>query len=287
MRRISAHVRATLVVARLDARGAVRARAVLAVAVCSALLLGLFAFASQQAMRVARGSGGTATEDIVGATLLGTAAFTCLLLGAIVAVFLSHATVRGDAERGLLQPLVVRPVPRVAVVLGRLIAGAGLSALYTVALWAGAVAAIRFAGGWTPPSIVEPGAALAAAVVLVAICAVAASTVLPSMAAGVATLVLLGMGFTVGLVAQMGETLRISSLDRVADLASLALPFEALYRHVLHTLTGELGSLGTLGIAVGPFGGAQAASAAVVAWTAAWGGVVLVLALLRAQRLDL
>lgn len=287
MTRPGTHLRAVLVVAALDARGAVRARTVLALAVCSGLLMGLFAFAALKAMAVARAAEGTVTEDLVGATLLGTAAFTCLLLGAVVAVFLAHATVRGDAERGLLQPLVVRPVSRAAVVLGRLLAAAGLSALYTALLWLASVIVMRTLGEWSPPSVVEPGLALAAAAALVALTAVAASTALSAMAAGVATLVVLGLGFLAGLVAQLGTTLGIPVLGQVADAASLALPYEALYRHVLAALAGDVGGVSVLGLAVGPFGGASALSGAGLAVIAGWALALAALALLRARRLDL
>ena len=50
-----------------------------------------------------------------GATLLGLAMFGTLFLGAVLAVFLTLGAVRGDAERGLLQPLVVRPLGRACV----------------------------------------------------------------------------------------------------------------------------------------------------------------------------
>ena len=49
---------------------------------------------------------------MAGATLLGLAMFATLFLGTILAVFLTLGAVRGDAERGLLQPLLVRPVAR-------------------------------------------------------------------------------------------------------------------------------------------------------------------------------
>ena len=44
--------------------------------------------------------------------MFGLAMFGMLFLGAVLAVFLTLGAVRGDAERGLLQPLVVRPVSR-------------------------------------------------------------------------------------------------------------------------------------------------------------------------------
>ena len=48
------------------------------------------------------------------ATLFGLAMFGSLFLATVLAIFFTHAVVRGDAERGLLQPLVVRPVGRPA-----------------------------------------------------------------------------------------------------------------------------------------------------------------------------
>ena len=53
------------------------------------------------------------TRTFAGAFLLGLAMFATLFLGVVLAVFLTLGVVSGDAERGLLQPLVVRPVGRV------------------------------------------------------------------------------------------------------------------------------------------------------------------------------
>src|ERR671934_469948 len=54
------------------------------------------------------------TRTFAGAFLMGLAMFATLFLGVVLAVFLSMGVVSGDAERGLLQPLVVRPVGRSA-----------------------------------------------------------------------------------------------------------------------------------------------------------------------------
>ena len=49
------------------------------------------------------------TRTFAGAFLLGLAMFATLFLGVVLAVFLTLGVVSGDAERGLLQPLVVPP----------------------------------------------------------------------------------------------------------------------------------------------------------------------------------
>ena len=55
---------------------------------------------------------GVEARTVVGATMLGLAMFGTLFLGVVLAVFLTLGAIRGDAERGLLQPLLVRPVHR-------------------------------------------------------------------------------------------------------------------------------------------------------------------------------
>src|SRR4029078_9723431 len=55
---------------------------------------------------------GLDADIVTGATVLGLAMFATLFLGTVLAIFLTLGVVRGDAERGLLQPLVVRPVVR-------------------------------------------------------------------------------------------------------------------------------------------------------------------------------
>ena len=64
-------------------------------------------------------------DGLVAATMLGLGMFATLFLGAVLAVFLTLGAVRGDAERGLLQPLVVRPLGRPALLLGRFLGAGG------------------------------------------------------------------------------------------------------------------------------------------------------------------
>lgn len=275
------------VVARLGLQEAVRSRAARGLAAATVVLLTLFTLAAAQALDAARESPGSATEGVVGTTLLGTAGFTALLLGGVVAVFLSHGAVRGDAERGVLQPLLVRPVAREAVVVGRLLAAAVVACGYAALVWLGAVLLVRVAGSWSPVAWAEPGGALVAAVALVALTSAALSTVLPATGAGMLTLALLGLGFSVGLLAQLGASLRLAGLGEVADAIALVLPFEALYRHALFELGAEIGDLSAFGVASGPFGGAREATAANLVWIAVWALGVMTLARRRTRSLDI
>ena len=85
--------------------------------------------------------------------------FGTLFLGAVLAVFLTLGVVRGDAERGLLQPLVVRPVGRGALLAGRFLGAAAVCAVVRARSSTPPRASItRADGGWWPDQFVAPGA---------------------------------------------------------------------------------------------------------------------------------
>jgi ABC-type transport system involved in multi-copper enzyme maturation permease subunit len=275
-----------LVITSFAVREAIHRRALLLVAIVTAALLVVFGIAADVGLDSARERTTTDLQaELVGATLLGTAAFTTLLLGGILGVFLTHTTIRGDAEQGLLQPLLVRPVGRSAVLFGRLLAGAGLAAAYTLLVWLAAVALMHFLGEWTPDRWLAPGLYVAGAAAIVAVLSTAASTVLTGTAGGIATIMVLGVGFTIGLMAQVAETVDAAGLVRAADALSWALPFEALYREALGIVEAEV-RVSTQYLMIGPFGGAHDAGRLLVPWAVTWAIVVTVLACLRADRLD-
>ena len=96
------------------------------------------------------------TRTVAAATMLGLAMFATLFLGAILAVFLTLGAVRGDAERGLLQPLLVRPLSRARAPARPLRRGGRVCAAYVVLVFL-ATAAITWAFvGWWPDRTLEP-----------------------------------------------------------------------------------------------------------------------------------
>ena len=80
--------------------------------------------------------------------------FATLFLGIVLAVFLTLGAVRGDAERGLLQPLVVRPIGRAHAAARRACwRPRAVCAVYVIAVFVGrrcSSPARSAAGGPTP-----------------------------------------------------------------------------------------------------------------------------------------
>ena len=210
---------------------------------------------------------GIDARTVAGATILGLAMFATLFLGTILAVFLTLGAVRGDAERGLLQPVLVRPLHRRTVLVGRFAAAASVCGVYVIVVFLIATAITYAFSDWWPDRIVSPALQLAAAVAILSALSLAGSVLLSANANGIAVFMLFGAGLTAGLLGQIGEALGSRTLDQVADIVSWVLPFEALYQAALAAITTDTLGFTRLAINLGPFGGAEAASPLLWPWT--------------------
>jgi ABC-type transport system involved in multi-copper enzyme maturation permease subunit len=233
--------------------------------------------------------GGELLEErtLTGATLVGLGMFVTFFLGVVLAVFMTMSAVRGDAERGVLQPLVVRPVGRRQVLLGRLAAAVAVASGYAGIVYAAIVLITWAAGDWTPDDVVPPAAALMGAVAIVTCLSVLGSIHLSGTANGIAVFMVFGAGLTAGLMNQIGEALNSDDLQRIADLAAILLPFEALYQAGLDQLTAETRGLTQVAVELGPFGGAEAIGPAGLVWALIYPVAVMAVAVRRFARLDL
>jgi len=250
------------IIAGYALREAVRRRVLLVVVVLTVGFLALYTFGSAEAFKeVSRQQipGGVAIEDevLTGSTLLGLAMFVTLFLGTVLAVFVTLNAVRGDAERGLLQPLVVRPVGRSTLLLARFLAASGVCVLYVAIVYAAAVLLTGATGGYWPDNSVAGGLSIAGAVVIVVALSLLGTTLLSSTANGIAIFMVFGAGLAAGLLGQIGSTLDSSTLERISSIASWALPFEALYQDGLQALTANVQGVTGVIVRLGPFGGAQ------------------------------
>ena len=272
-------------------REAVRRRVLLVVALLTAVFLGLYTLAAFEAFDSLDGaSGGGIPIDeraLTGGTLLGLAMFVALFLGVVLAVFLTLDAVRGDAERGLLQPLVVRPVGRTTLLAGRLLAASTVCASYVVIVFLLAALITRAAGDFTPSSLVVPAAGLALGVVTVVAVSLLGTTLLSTTANGIAVFMVFATGLAAGLLGQIGDGLDVDALTTTSSIISWMVPFEALYQNGLHALTSDItGATGVI-VQLGPFGGASNVGAAIWPYAVAWSAAVLALAAVAFRRRDL
>jgi Cu-processing system permease protein len=284
-------LRGALIVARFALRESLRRRVFVVIGLLTVLFLALYGLATWQAFKAVdefeTGTSGVDAEIVVGATLAGLAMFAILFLGAILAVFLTLGAIRGDAERGLLQPMLVRPLPRRTLLLGRWLGATAVCAPYVMLVALAAFVITNLLGDWWPDRTLMPLLSLAFGVAIIAALSLAGSIVLASTANGIAVFMLFGAGLTAGLLGQIGEGINSDSLEDVARIASWALPFEALYQDGLADMTADTVGFARLAINLGPFGGAQSAGAGLWVFSLAYLVVVGALAVAALGRRDL
>jgi ABC-type transport system involved in multi-copper enzyme maturation permease subunit len=283
-------MRGALIIASFALQESVRRRVFIVVALLTVAFLALYGLGTWQIAKSTdeiSNSDGIEGDVVAGATLLGLSMFATLFLGAILAVFLTLGAVRGDAERGLLQPLLVRPITRATFLVGRFLAAGSVCALYTIAVFLASAVITDVFVGWWPDSVVLPALELGAAVAIIAALALGGSVVLSSTANGIAVFMLFGAGLTAGLLGQIAEALSSDTLSDVSEAASWALPFEALYQSALNHITQDTFGFTRFAIDLGPFGGAEAFGAELWPFAIVYCAVVGAGALAAFRRRDL
>lgn len=281
---------AALAIAAYGLREALRRRVFVVVLVLTLVFLALYALGTSYLFDHLSGvepPEGIDARTLVGSTVLGLAMFATLFLGVVLATFLTLGVVRGDAERGLLQPLVVRPLGRARLLLARLAGAAAICVPYVLGVYAAVVVITRVNGDWTPDRVVLPGLELAFGVVVVAGLAILGSVFLATTANGIAIFMIFGAGLVAGLLGQVGDALNSHKLERIAHIASWAAPFEALYQDALHNITANTTGLTRFVVQLGPFGGGHAAGPLLAVWAPAYLAACLAVAAAVFRRSDL
>jgi ABC-type transport system involved in multi-copper enzyme maturation permease subunit len=226
-------------------------------------------------------------RTFAGAFMVGLAMFSTLFLGTVLATFLTLGAVRGDAERGLLQPLLVRPVSRGTLLVARWLGAIAVCTPYVIAVYTAAVLITGLTGDWWPDHAVVPAIELAGGVAIVAALSLLGSVFLTATANGIAIFMLFGAGLVSGLLGSIGHALKSDRLEHWATIVAWAAPFEALYQDGLREITADtIGLTGYL-IQLGPFGGANTGGTPVRLWACAYLVVVGLVAAFAFSRRDL
>jgi Cu-processing system permease protein len=227
------------------------------------------------------------TRTFAGAFLTGLAMFATLFLGVVLAVFLTLGVVSGDAERGLLQPLVVRPIGRGTLLLARFLGASAVAAVYVLAVYFAALVITGVTGHWWPDHIAWPGIELAVGVVIVVALSLLGSVFLSSVANGIAIFMLFGAGLVAGLLGTIGHALNSHAVKHASSIASHALPFEGLYQDALRMITENASGLTGFLLQLGPFGGAYVHGWGIRVWAVVYLALALAAAVAAFSRRNL
>jgi len=283
-------VTAVLTIAGYGLREALRRKVFVVVLLLTLGFLALYWLANHYVFRdIAHVSPpvGIEPRPFAGAFVFGLAMFATLFLGTVLAIFLTLGVVSGDAERGLLQPLIVRPVSRPTLLASRWLGAVAVCAPYVGAVYVAAMLITGLTGHWWPDHLVAPGLELAAGVALIAAISLLGSVFLSSTANGIAVFMVFGAGLVSGLLGTIGHALNSHTLEHAAKIAAWLLPFEALYQDGLREITANTTGLTGFLLQLGPFGGAYTGGTSVRLWAVAYLLIVAALAAYGFSRRDL
>ena len=278
------------VIAGYGLREALRRKVFVVVLLLTLGFLGLYWLANHYVFRDVQNISPPAGIDprpFAGAFLFGLAMFATLFLGVVLAIFLTLGVVRGDAERGLLQPLVVRPVGRSTLLVARWLGAVAVCAPYVGAVYAAAMVITGLTGHWWPDRIVVPGLELAAGVAIVAALSLLGSVFLTATANGIAVFMIFGAGLVAGLLGSIGHALNSHTLEHASKVAAWAIPFEALYQDGLRQITADTTGITGFLLQLGPFGGAYTGGPVLRFWALAYLGLIGLVAVAGFARKDL
>jgi ABC-type transport system involved in multi-copper enzyme maturation permease subunit len=208
----------------------------------------------------------------------------------MTAAFFGSPAIAGDIESGVVQALLARPLRRSSYLLGRWLGLAIVIVGYAALSGLLAIYAVSIVSGYSPPNTLLPVAYLAGQAIVLMTLAVLLSTRLPPIAGGAIAVVAYGMAWMAGVLGKIGLAIGTSGLVGLADASRLLLPTDAMWQGVVYGLEPSfvIGAIGDTPIGRGnPFFADAPPSPEIVAWTAAWILIVLVLAVSQLRRREL
>ena len=243
-------------IAAFTFKEALRRRLVLAGAVLTAGFLVLFGFITHALVNQTANDPLIAAAGHVAGAMVGV--YLARSFSGLLAILVAVGAISSELESGAIQSVLVRPIPRSMVVLGRFVGYGGMLVLYTLCLQGLVLLLAHVIGG---SNIAHPLAVLGLLclepLMLLGL-TLLGSTVLPTLANGAAAVLLYGAAVIGGFLKQLTAFGAPMALAHIGLVTSLLLPADAVYRKAFAVASRPVASavlqrfMGPLGAAVPP-----------------------------------
>jgi ABC-type transport system involved in multi-copper enzyme maturation permease subunit len=280
-----------LTIAKLTIGEAARRRVLWVLAALAVVAVGLTTWGVSALVNGARddGVGELEIKFFVSQVLI----FIAFMFGFVLvmtAAFFGSPAIATDLESGVAQAMLARPLRRSSYLLGRWLGLAVVIVAYAVICGGLAIAAVGFVSGYLPPDPILPIAYLAGQALVLLSLTVLLSTRLPPIAGGAIAVVAYGLAWMAGVLGKIGLALGTTTLVTIGDALRYLLPTDALWQGVVYGLEPSfvINAVNDAFVERGsPFFAAAPPSIAIVAWSAIWVVLVLVLAINQLRRREL
>ncbi|MBY9077682.1 ABC transporter permease subunit [Paenibacillus sp. HN-1] len=234
-----------------------------------------------------------------GLFVLGLGFFFGTFVVAFLSIFSSSSSVSGEAEIGVMQALLPRPLPRWKWYLGRWLGYVSFCMLYALLLFASIllISSFHVAVPRDPQSLLLAYLLYALLVPLLVSVSMLGSTFLSSIGNGVLMTMLYGAGWLGGMIEKVSSQFAslkegaFATLNQISGLLMLVMPTDGVQRMMLDRLfnLSDIQEMAGFGMdsMLSVFGVGNAPSPAFLAYTLIYTGVMLGLGLWRFQSKDL
>jgi ABC-type transport system involved in multi-copper enzyme maturation permease subunit len=280
-----------LTIAKLTIGEAARRRVLWVLAALAVVAVGLTAWGVSALVAGARDDAISDLEiKFVVSQILIFIAFMFGFVLVMTAAFFGSPAIATDLESGVAQAILARPLRRSSYLLGRWLGLAIVIVGYAVVSGGLAIGAVGIATGYLPPDPVLPILYLAGQALVLLSLTVLLSTRLPPIAGGAIAVVAYGLAWMAGVLGKIGLELGTTALVTVGDAIRVLLPTDALWQGVVYGLEPSfvINAVEDEFIARNsPFFAAAPPTLPIVAWSAIWVVLVLVLAVNQLRRREL
>ena len=215
---------------------------------------------------------------------------------AFLSIFSSFAVISGEAEQGVLQALMPRPVPRWHWYMGRWIGYVTLGIGYAALLFVSILWITDYHSGVPSDlfALIKSFLLFASVVPILVSVSMLGSCIFSALGNGVFMTMLYGAGWLGGMIEKVGSIARLDNdavkpLTTIAGLMSLAMPTESVQHRMLSEMfyLPELQGIAELDSALGPFGIGQVPSNSFLLYAACYTLATIAAGLFMFNRKDL
>ncbi|MGI8715381.1 MAG: ABC transporter permease subunit [Solirubrobacteraceae bacterium] len=278
---------ATLTIAALTIKEAVRRRLLFAFVAITVVIVGLSAWGFDRLSHSRSLTSGETNLAVPEALVLFMFMFSFIL--ALSASAIASPSISSKVESGVLMTIVTRPVRRTEVLLGKWLGLATLLAGYASGVCVLEFGVVRLTSGFVPPSPLPAGLYLFAEGALLLTLALLLSTRIPVIAADIIGVAVFGAGWLAGVVGTLGTGFNIAARRTVGQIGRLLLPTDGLWHAAIYYLqpasliAKQLNNAGR----GDQFYAQGAPSVAYLLWVTCWFLIVLIAAIASFERREL
>ena len=209
--------------------------------------------------------------------------YTVDLLAVVMMTLSSVDTIAGEITSGTIHAIATKPLPRWQILIGKWLGFVGMSGVYVVLMFGGAIAEGYWIGGVMAQHPLRGGLLIFLECVVAVSVTFLFGTWFSTLTSGVVTLGLLGVAFLGGWLEQMSGFTEGSRLAMVGIISSLIMPSEAIWRRAAFEMESPLsGSL-----QFSPFADVSIPSGAMIAYACVYLLIALGIAVYHFSERDL